>query len=255
MNLLTNSCVNSQTIDKEYEFVTVSKGVLLMGNESREHDEKSIHSVRLDGYKIGKYEVTNGQYCEFLNAKGNNEGEGGTWIYLEYSKIEKKGNNFFPISGYENHPVVVVSWEGATEFAKWKGVRLPTEAEWEFAAKGGNLTKDYSYSGSNQIEEVAWFEDNSENRTHPVGQKKPNELGIYDMSGNVWEWCNDWYNEYYYVSSPHRNPQGPDKGTEKVLRGGELQFKEIYCRVYNRYSISPSARNTRIGFRLAKNIN
>ena len=146
----------------------------------------------------------------------------------------------------------MVSWEGAVAFAKWKGARLPTEAEWEYVARGGKSTKGYTYSGSNQLEEVAWFGTNSENKTHPVGQKRPNELGVYDMSGNVWEWCSDWYDEGYYGSSIRQNPQGPETGTDRVLRGGGWLFAEKYCRVNNRYSILPGARNTRIGFRIVK---
>jgi len=223
-----------------------------MGSEDEERPAQPVHSVTLSDFNIGKWEVTNAQYGEFLNANGNKEGAGGSWIYLAHSKIEKRGNRFSSKPGYENHPVVSVSWEGATEFAKWKGARLPTEAEWEYAAKGGTLTHGYIYSGGNQIDEVAWYRDNEEGKTHPVGQKKPNELGLYDMSGHVWEWCSDWYDEAYYVSGPSQNPQGPDFGTAKVLRGGELEFDESYCRVDTRYNISPHARNTRIGFRLAK---
>ena len=242
----------SKAIIGNDEYITVKGGTFLMGSENGEDYEKPIHSVTISDFKIGKYEVTNAQFCEFLNEEGNGEGGGGTWLYLEHSKIEKKGTQFTSKSGYGNHPVVVVSWEGANEFAKWKGARLPTEAEWEFAAKGGNITKGYTYSGSNQIEEVAWYEKNSENKTHPVGQKQPNELEIFDMSGNVWEWCNDWFNEEYYSSSENQNPRGPGIGTAKVLRGGEVDFNEKFCRVDNRYSISPHARNTRIGFRLVK---
>lgn len=225
-----------------------------MGIDDSERNDNPIHTVSIDNFKIGKYEVTNAQFCEFLNNMGNKNGQGGTWIYLEKSKIEKKAGIYMSKSGYENHPVTVVSWEGANEFAKWKGARLPTEAEWEYSAKGGTLTKGFNFSGSNQIDEVAWYKNNSENRTHHVGNKNPNELGVYDMSGNVWEWCSDWHDKEYYRSSPIQNPNGPEFGTTKVLRGGELEFDETYCRIYNRYSISPNARNTRIGFRLAMDI-
>jgi len=225
-----------------------------MGSEAGKENELPTHPVLLTDFEIGKYEVTNAQYCEFLNAKGNLESEGGTWIYLEYSKIKYKKNQYFPESGFENHPVVAVSWAGANTYSIWKGARLPTEAEWEFAAKGGNDSKGYLYSGSNQIDEVAWYEENSDKKPHPVGQKTPNELGIFDMSGNVWEWCSDWYHDEYYKSSPEKNPQGPDTDSPRVLRDGGWLFNEHHCRVTNRYSISPNARNTRIGFRLAKNL-
>lgn len=242
------SCNEIQNTARITDFVDVMGGEFQVGRDS------AVHSISVDAFKIGRYEVTNDQFCVFLNTMGNKIGEGGTWIYLERSNIELKGNEFVSLQGFEDHPVICVSWEGANEFAKWSGARLPTEAEWEFAARGGTLTKGYIYAGSNQIDEVAWYEGNSNNKTHSVGQKKPNELGVYDMSGNVWEWCSDWYDKEYYTSSARTNPQGPNSGTAKVLRGGELEFDKSYCQVDHRYNISPNARNTRIGFRLAMDV-
>ena len=148
-----------------------------------------------------------------------------------------------------------VSWNDIQEFITklnaqtGKKFRLPTEAEWEYAARGGNQSKGYKYSGSNSISDVAWYDDNSGDKTHPVGQKTPNELGIYDMSGNVWEWCQDWYGDY--SSSSQTNPTGPSSGSYRVLRGGSWNNGARNCRVSNRGSYNPDSRSYRSGFRLA----
>jgi len=141
---------------------------------------------------------------------------------------EVMGNNPSEFTEGENLPVENVSWDDAQEFIRklnsitGKKYRLPTEAEWEFAARGGNNSKGYKYSGSDDINQVAWYDDNSGNRTYPVGQKAPNELGIYDMSGNVWEWCSDWYGDY--PSGAVTNPTGPVNGSNRVFRGGSWDY-------------------------------
>ena len=130
-----------------------------------------------------------------------------------------------------------------------KRFRLPTEAEWEFAARGGNKSKGYKYSGSNNLENVAWYKDNSDNKTHPIGTKSPNEVGIYDMSGNVWEWCNDCYSKY--IKNSQTNPQGPFSGSNRVVRGGSwnnfARGTRVSCRAYD----NPEVRGRNLGFRLA----
>ncbi|MEL7196619.1 MAG: formylglycine-generating enzyme family protein, partial [Bacteroidota bacterium] len=130
--------------------------------------------------------------------------------------------------------------------------RLPTEAEWEFATRGGNLSKGFEYAGSNTLDEVGWYKDNSNRTTHPVGQKASNELGLYDMSGNVWEWCQDWYG--IYPSGTHTNPQGHESGERRVVRGGGWVNSPQYCRVALRSPYIPSHRGDSIGFRLSRHI-
>ena len=126
--------------------------------------------------------------------------------------------------------------------------RLPTEAEWEYAARGGNKSKGHMYSGSDEIDEVAWYMGNSGGETHPVKGKKANELGLYDMSGNVWEWCSDWFG--FYSSGAQTNPQGPDKGLRRVLRGGSFGYEARYCRVSSRIPCTPNTSSYIVGFRL-----
>ena len=154
-----------------------------------------------------------------------------------------------------NYPMYDVSWEDCQAFITklnaltGKNFRLPTEAEWEFAARGGNNSRGYKYSGSNTLSNVAWYDDNSRNKTHPVAIKAPNELGIYDMSGNVWEWCNDWYGSY--TSASQTNPTGPISGSHRVFRGGSWVNIARGCRVSLRNSITPAGRNDDLGLRLA----
>ena len=119
--------------------------------------------------------------------------------------------------------------------------RLPTEAEWEYSARGGNRSKGYKYAGSNNLDEVGWYGDNSDEHTHPVGRKKPNELGLYDMSGNVWEWCQDWYGDY--TDEAQTNPTGPQSGGHRVLRGGSSWFNARYWRVSIRFYDGPGSRD------------
>lgn len=127
-------------------------------------------------------------------------------------------------------------------------VPLPTEAEWEFAARGGMLSQGFRYAGSNDIDEVAWYDKNSGKETHPVGGKKANELGLHDMSGNVWEWCSDWYGDY--PAEAQTNPAGPASGSFRVYRGGGAWHGAVYCRAAGRYRLPPALRNDRLGFRL-----
>jgi formylglycine-generating enzyme required for sulfatase activity len=154
-------------------------------------------------------------------------------------------------------PVEQVSWEDVQVFLqklnqKYPGrnYRLLTEAEWEYAARGGKQSKGYQYSGSNNIYEVAWFADNSLRKTYPVGTKKANELGLHDMSGNVWEWCADWFDSDYYKKSPKTAPKGPDSGDYRVVRGGSWHDSARLCRSAYRLGFVPGFRGRDLGFRL-----
>jgi len=157
----------------------------------------------------------------------------------------------------DNYPVENVSWIDIQEFmirlniaAGNKNYRLPTEAEWEYAARGGQKSKGYIYSGSNRLDDVGWYHDNHGDDTQPVGKKQPNELGIYDMTGNVLEWCSDWFDAYYYSYSPQNNPTGPTSGSSRVLRGGSICYADVFCVVTCRYSYAPNFRFIDTGFRL-----
>ena len=220
----------------EIEMVWVPGGTFTMGATSEQGSdandwEKPAHSVTLSGYYIGKYEVTQAQWKAVM------------------------GNNPSYFKG-DNLPVEQVSWNEVQEFIRklnqltGKSYRLPTEAEWEYAARGGNNSRGYKYSGSNNIGSVAWYYENSGITTHPVGSKSPNELGIYDMSGNVWEWCQDRWASNYYSSSPQRNPKGPASGSDRVIRGGSWYDYAGSCRVSGRDGNSPVGRGYDLGFRL-----
>lgn len=217
-----------------FTMVAVEGGTFQMGATSEQgsdaySDEKPVHSVTLSDYYIGETEVTQELWQAVM------------------------GNNPSTFSGSQR-PVETVSWNDCQKFITklnrltGKNFRLPTEAEWEYAARGGNKSKGYKYSGSNTIGNVAWYEYNSNSRTHDVKTKTPNELGIYDMSGNVWEWCQDWFGSY--SSGSQTNPTGPSSGSYRVLRGGCWNGDAKGCRVSYRSSNSPGRRNSNYGFRV-----
>jgi formylglycine-generating enzyme required for sulfatase activity len=216
------------------EMVFVQGGTFTMGCTPEQGDdcwswEKPTHEVTLSDFNIGKYEVTQAQWKAI---KGDNPS----------------------INKGDNLPVEEVSWDDVQEFLRklnqktGKQYRLPTEAEWEYAARGGSKSRGYKYSGSNTLSEVAWFGDNSGYKTHPVGGKKANELGIYDMSGNVWEWCSDWYGNY--GSGSQMNPKGQSSGSDRMFRGGSCGRSVGYCRVAYRLYDSPGFRYALLGFRV-----
>jgi formylglycine-generating enzyme required for sulfatase activity len=164
--------------------------------------------------------------------------------------LVKSGATWAPATGKGNYPIINVTWYRANEFCKYYGGRLPTEAEWEFAARGGNSSKNYLYSGSNTVGDVAWYVGNA-SYTNTVGTKTANELGIYDMSGNVYEWCNDWYD--VYLSSGQTNPTGASGGTYRVLRGGSwFNYNYSTCRASERDYSVPNNYNDSFGFRFVR---
>ncbi len=229
----------------EFDIVYVKGGTFQMGATSEQgrdydSDERPVHSVTLSDYYIGKFEVTQGLWEKVM----------GTTIHEQRIKAGYSSTNGVG----SDYPMYYVNWEEAQEFCKklsqltGKTYVLPTEAQWEYAARGGVKSKGYKYSGSNTIGNVAWYDDNSSESTHPVGTKQPNELGIYDMSGNVWEWCSDWYGSY--SSESQSNPTGPSTGSYRVLRVGSWSSDAWYCRVSNRGSLNPSSRDYYIGFRV-----
>ena len=222
------------------EMVFVVGGSFTMGDiwGMGSKNELPTHEVSLKSFKISKTEVTVKQYRQFCLETGRFMPEAPSWGWKD------------------RHPIINVTYNDAVSYCNWLGEklggdwRLPTEAEWEYAARGGNKSKGYTYSGSNDLELVAWFDNNAGGQTNNVGRKKPNELGIYDMSGNVWEWCGDWYDDDYYANSPSSNPRGPSLGSDRVLRGGGWYYFASSCRVAFRDDSPPGHLNNDGGFRV-----
>lgn len=228
--------------------VLVEGGSFMMGSPagSGDGDERPQHKVTLSSYRITKHEITNAEYAKFLTAKGNQKGGGGLWY--QGSDFDIKGKTYTPKKGKEKLPIRFVTWDGAKAYAQWVGGRIPTEAEWEYAARGGKHSKGYKYSGSNNMDDVAWYVGNSGGRLHNVGEKKPNELGIYDMSGNVWEWTADWYAPY--TKEEKTNPKGVAKGTLRVRRGASAFCTLNNIRSANRSNRDPNTVRHNMGFRV-----
>lgn len=228
------------------KMVWVEGGDFMMGCTSEQSDcsdnEQNVRRVTVDGYWIGMLEVTQAQWEKVM----------GTSIYQQKSKANVSST--YGVG--PDYPMYYVSWDEAMEFCRLlsnktgKTYTLPTEAQWEYAARGGNKADGTKYAGSNMIDAVAWYYDNSGNSTHPVGTKRGNALGIYDMSGNVWEWCKDWYSSSY-VSYDTNNPTGPSSGSIRVNRGGCWGSDRAgCCRVSIRDGDSPDARYGSLGFRV-----
>ncbi len=244
--------------------VLVEKGSFTMGDNDEASNEKPTHKVTFTyDFYMGKYETTFDEYDAFRSATGENKPKDQHW-------------------GRGTRPVINVSWKDAIAYCNWLsdkeklpktydsngnlldkdgrvtidpskvvGYRLPTEAEWEYAARGGNKSKGYKYSGSDNVSDVTWYKDNSGSKTQEVGKKAPNELGIYDMSGNVWEWCSDWYGDY--SSSAQTNPYS-NSGSSRVLRGGSWNDYAAFTRVANRSSASPTFTDYALGFRICRTV-
>ncbi len=242
------------------EIVLVEGGSFKMGSRYGEIDEEPIHEIDLATFYMGRYEVTNQQFCAFLNARHPGKKVLKSWVNATdvNNDIIKVGKNYRVMPGREKYPATSVSWFGASAYCDWlrdktgDKYRLPTEAEWEYTAKGGRKTHNYVYSGSEILMEVAWFAWNSEATFHEVGGKRPNELGIYDMCGNVQEWCNDWYSDTYYSDTERVNPTGPEHGTEVVARGGHWSLSIEYVRNDDRYKYKPTKMDNTVGFRVVR---
>jgi formylglycine-generating enzyme required for sulfatase activity len=244
--------------------VKVEGGTFKMGSKNSDNaadnDEQKEHTVTVKDFEICKFEVT-------------------VWQWKEYLKANKLKMPVKPVWGWQdNYPINNLTWYEVIDYCNWlskkenlepvytqqgpnvscdftkNGYRLPTEAEWEYAAKGGKKSKETRYSGSNNPNQIAWHKANSKASPHTIGTKLPNELGIYDMSGNVWEWCWDWYNKDYYTIEDNKNPKGPIMGERKSVRGGSWDSKLNYMRPANRISTLPSKTHEFYGFRVARSI-
>jgi formylglycine-generating enzyme required for sulfatase activity len=235
-------------------FVLVEGGTFTMGSPSnepdRDSDEGPQHQVTVKSFYMGKYEVTQREWREVMgnnpsNFKGDNlPVEQVSWFeVIEYCNKRSVKERLTPCYRGSGNSITC-DWSA-------NGYRLPTEAEWEYAAKGGNKNfLTYLYAGSNSAGAVAWYDGNSGNTTHPVGTKAPNDLGIYDLSGNVWEWCWDWKGDY--GSGAQTGPAGPSSGSDRVLRGGSWYNDARFLRSSLRGNNVPSRRNSIIGFRLVR---
>ncbi|MFA6346557.1 MAG: SUMF1/EgtB/PvdO family nonheme iron enzyme, partial [Syntrophales bacterium] len=218
------------------EMVYVPGGCYRMGDTFGDGNssEKPVHEVCVSDFYIGKYEVTQGQWRQIMGYNPSHFSSCG-----------------------DNCPVENVSWNDAQNFADklnnrtGKQYRLPTEAEWEYAAQSGGKSEKWAGTSSeSSLRDYAWYDANSEDKTHPVGQKKPNVLGLHDMSGNVWEWCSDGWEMDYYKNSPRDNPKGPADGSHRFFRGGSWSHRAADARASFRYFVRPETRNVNLGFRL-----
>ena len=229
-----------------FTMVAVEGGTFMMGATSEQgsdahYGEKPVHQVTLSSYYIGQTEVTQALWKAVM----------GTTISEQRDKV---GTSWSLYGEGDNFPMYYISWDDCQTFVSklnqltGKRFRLPTEAEWEYACRGGKKSRGYKYSGSNTIDDVAWYTSNSKRKTHPVATKSPNELGIYDMSGNVDEWCQDWYGSY--SSAAQTNPTGASSGSVRVHRGGGWFNYAKFCRSSDRNGYLPDYRSSNLGLRL-----
>jgi formylglycine-generating enzyme required for sulfatase activity len=245
--------------DQGPEMILIEGGEYYMGNDySANNDERPEHKVMLNSFFMSKNEVTVEEYAKFTRVTGHKAPDGEA-----------------------NAPINNITWEEAVMYCNWlsrasgydkcydlkrdssrfkvtfipgsNGYRLPSEAEWEYASRGGIKSKSYAYSGSHELDEVAWYISNAGNAPHEVGQKKPNELGLYDMTGNAMEWCYDWYIIDYYKNSPTENPTGPETSISKVCRGGNYMCQPDVLRITRRFNLEPNAQEGLAGIRLVRN--
>ncbi len=267
--------------NKPAGMVLVPAGSFLMGSpvikngplEVYPKEETPRHKVYLDPFYIDIYEVTNEEFAKFLNAMktpGNFEEKRRKWVVVRNDIKEEEKKDWWPaeifsekgiyeaVSGWEGYPVLSVSWHAADAFCRWAGKRLPTEAEWEKAARGGLEEKDYPWGDALPTDGVnfkkIWRNNYYPAPTEHVGYYYPNGYGIYDMAGNVSEWCADWYDPGYYSNSPGKDPQGPASGVSKVIRGGSWASSADSLRAGYRNFASPDSLLSGIGFRCVKDI-
>ncbi len=260
--LLFSVCIRFEVSAQETELILISAGTFTMGSDSRAADERPMHKVYLDAYYIGKYEVTNAEYYEFWKLQERNSSDQKPQHTPEnFPHLPHIGDWPTRAEQFPNYPVVGVSWHDAAAYAAWKGMRLPTEAEWEKAARGytnrtwpwGRAIEPYA--------NTAATDDGYENRLAPVGSfpKGKSYYGAMDMAGNVWEWTTDWYSDvYYWYSSqavakrPKQNPMGPTVGSWRVIRGGSWIDAITRCSTTFRFYLYPNLKTSFVGFRLAK---
>ena len=259
--------------DKENELIFVKGGSFSMGSNDGEQDEQPVHQVMVSSFYIGKCEVTQAAFSQYMQPEYDWESEYGlgdnypayyvSWYAaIKYCNLRSLAEGLTPcysISGSTNPEAwgavptpLNATWDAVTCNFSANGYRLPTEAEWEFAARGGVRDQGYKYSGSNDPGSVVWYDENSGNKTQVVGTKAANKLGIYDMSGNVWEWCWDWYSSIYYSISSKDDPTGPKTGKYRLLRGGSWFYNASVCAVSHRSYIDATYAESSIGFRLCR---
>ncbi|MDA3817990.1 MAG: SUMF1/EgtB/PvdO family nonheme iron enzyme [Prolixibacteraceae bacterium] len=260
-------------VDVFVDMVYVSGGTFTIGSNYYDEDERPATRLRVSRFLLSKHEVTNKLFCYFLNdmegdSLGRINGIKIIDIYHPLTRIKRNPftGEFSAEKGWENYPVVNVSWIGAQMFCKMTGGRLPTEAEWEYAARGGKYARryyanwkkseteyEYLYAGGNHMYQLGWFVDNSRGGVWKVGIRKPNELGLYDMSGNVWEWCYDKYQSNFYArNGDSTDPMCLSGGDTRVNRGGCWSSDATYCRIANRNYLAQYDMNPYLGFRLMR---
>lgn len=242
------------------ELIYIPGGSFDMGSNDYE-DEQPIHRVNVASFYLGKYLITNQQYLSFVEATGRHHPE---WMeegnrYNIYTGTNDGYKSIGQSLTAVNYPVVGVSWTDATVFCEWlsiisgKSFRLPSESEWEYAAKGGQNNCEFRYAGSNKFKEVGWYSENSHGSTKAVGMKWPNKLGLCDMNGNIWEWCADHWHDNY-EASPEDGSAWTTGGAknDRVVRGGSWYEDDYYCTVSGRARSSSTVRSDNIGFRIVR---
>ena len=259
--------MTKKTLNEDSDFVCIEGGSFEMGSNYGDDNEKPVHTVTVKSFYMRKYLVTQKEWLEVMGRndskfRGHGENlpvENVRWYeVLEYCNKLSEEKGLTPVytidksQNDKNNKNDQDSWKWVVDWnQEANGYRLPTEAEWEYAALGGKgPTWNFEYSGSDNIDEVAWYNKNSEGKTHDVGTKEPNRLGLYDMSGNVWEWCWDWYGDY--SGGSQTDPLGPSSGSTRVERGGSWDYGAGSARPVSRRGIFPHHRSYQLGFRLVR---